>query len=213
MSQLERWLKNYPVENTNIRYRITMEQFCKHFDVTPEETLTWSVDQAEDNLLDWKTSRLKTHAGSTIRLDFSVVRQWFNFNRIRVMVQCKNVSTAKTYLDYIPFREDVQRLLDAAKLHHKVAIGLLAFPGLRPIDVARLEFQNIKASYKRGEEVLSIVKQHKKSKEWYVGFVGPQAARYIRGFIEARKAKGEKITTLWDGIPRVSPFDGSALMD
>jgi integrase len=110
------------------------------------------------------------------------------------MVQCKNVSTTKTYLDYIPSREDVQRLLDAAKLHHKVAIGLLAFSGLRPVDVCNLKYKHIKASYEKGEDVLTIVLKHRKTRQWYVSFVGTQCTRYIRSYLEARQERGEKIT-------------------
>ena len=191
--QMARWLKSYS-ESTQERYTTALSHFCKHFETTPEETREWPVELAEDRMVDWKNARVVDYAGATVRLDFSAVKQWFLFNRIRVMVQCKNVPATRKTLDYIPTREDVQRLLDAAKLHHKIAIGILAFSGLRPIDVVRMEFQNIKASFRKGDEVLTIVKQHKKSKEWYIGFMGTQATRYVRGYLKAREEQGETIT-------------------
>lgn len=193
MSRVEKWLMNYS-ESTQNRYGAALRAFCDRYKVTPEETRSWHVDLAEDRMVDWKNERKEILAGKTVRLDFTAVKQWFLFNRIRVAVLCKNVPATRTVLDYIPLRENIQRLLDSARLSHKVAIGLMAFSGLRPIDVVQLEFQNIKASYWKNDEVLTVVKQHQKTREWYVGFVGTQGTRYIRGYLKSREERGEKMT-------------------
>jgi len=163
--------------------------------VSAEETLTWTVEEAEDKMLEFQAHMTEEGlAGATIQTNFTGVKQWFQFNRIRVIVRCKGAPAKRTYFDYIPSREDVQALLDAAKLHHKVAIALIAFSGLRPIDVVTLKFENIKASYKAGDSVLTIIKLHQKTGEWYPTFIGSQGTRYIRSFIEARRARGETIS-------------------
>ncbi|GAH68265.1 unnamed protein product, partial [marine sediment metagenome] len=171
MDQHERWLRGYLTESTKEKYSLGLRHFCKHYNVRWEDTLEWGVEQAEDALIDWKNDMLSTWAGKTIRLYFTAVKAWFVFNRIRVMAQCKNVPVSREILDYIPSREDVQRLLDGSKLHHKVAIALLAFSGLRPVDVIELEYQNIKRSLREDHEVLSILKRHRKTRQWYVGFI------------------------------------------
>ena len=194
MDQVDRWLRGYPTESTREKYGLGLRHFCKHYGVTWEDTLGWSVERAEDAMIDWKNDMLDRWAGKTIRLYFTAVKGWFVFNRIRIMVQCKNVPASREIVDYIPVREDVQRLLDGAKLHHKVAIALLAFSGLRPVDVIELEYQNIKASLLRGDKVLTILKQHRKTRQWYVGFIGTQGTRYLEGYLQARKEKGEVMT-------------------
>lgn len=191
----DKWLRSYTAPNTRDRYGRSLSKFLGHYKVTPEETLSWTVEEAEDKMLEWQAQMVEEGlAGASIQTNFTGVKQWFQFNRIRVIVRCKGAPAKRTYFDYIPSRKDVQALLDAAKLHHKVGIGLMAFSGLRPIDVVTLRYENIKASYEAGDAVLTIIKLHQKTGEWYPTFIGSQGTRYIRSFIEARKARGEKIT-------------------
>lgn len=193
-AQVSRWLKTYSSKETRRRYEFAFYQFLKFHNVKAEDTLEWSVVEAEDHLIDWKTHLVESDkAGSSIKVAFTVIKQWYRFNRIRVDVQCKNVSSTRTYLDYLPTREDVQRLLDTAKLHHRVVIALIAFAGLRPVDVASLQYKHIKASFEAGDEVLTINKIQQKTKEWYSTFLGFQGTRYLRSYLEERKSKGEII--------------------
>lgn len=193
-AQVTRWLRTYTSEETKRRYKFSLSQFCEFHQVTPGDTLTWTIEEAEDRLIDWKTHlQEQERAGSSIKVDFTIAKQWFLFNRKRVIVQCKNVSTTRTYFDYLPSREDVQRLLDTAKLHHRVIIALIAFSGLRPVDIAGLQYKHIKASFEDGDEVLTIIKKQQKTKEWYPTFLGFQGTRYLRSYIQERKDKGEII--------------------
>ena len=193
-AKVKRWLKTYPSKETSRRYEFSFSKFCKFHKVTPEETLTWEVEEAEDRIIDWKNYLVEEgRAGSSIKVSFTAVKQWFLFNRKKIMVQCKNVSVTRTYFDYIPSREDVQRLLDTTKLHHRVIIALIAFSGLRPVDVASLQYKHIKKSFEDGDEVLTITKEHSKTKQWYPTFLGYQGTRYLRSYIQERKDKGEKI--------------------
>lgn len=193
-AQVSRWLKTYSSIETRRRYEFAFHQFLKFHNIKAEDTLDWSVVEAEDRLIDWKTHLVETgKAGSSIKVAFTVIKQWYRFNRIRVDVQCKNVSTTRTYLDYLPTRDDVQRLLDTAKLHHRVIIALIAFSGLRPVDVASLQYKHIKASFEAGDEVLTIIKKQQKTKQWYPTFLGFQGTRYLRSYLQERKSKGEVI--------------------
>lgn len=187
-------MKTYSSKETRRRYEFAFYQFLKFHNIKAEDTLDWSVIEAEDHLIDWKTHLVESgKAGSSIKVAFTVIKQWYRFNRIRVDVQCKNVSTTRTYLDYLPTRDDVQRLLDTAKLHHRVVIALIAFAGLRPVDVASLQYKHIKASFEAGDEVLTIIKKQSKTKQWYPTFLGFQGTRYLRSYLEERKSKGEVI--------------------
>ena len=195
MDKVERWLSSYGPKGTRKKYRRALTKFCNLYEATPEETLTWDLDVIEDRMVDWKVAqRNADYAGATILTDFAAVKRWFIFNRKRIIAECKNISTTKKTLDYLPRRADVQTLLDSAKLSHRVAISLFGFSGLRPIDQSELVYENVKASLEDGDEVLTIIKQHRKTRQWYVTFLGPQGTGYLRRYLDARRKKGEVIT-------------------
>ena len=161
---MQKWIERLRAPSTRKMYAHYLKRFLAFHNVTAEETLEWSVDYAEDRLEDWKYHLVdRGLAGKTIQNAFGAVRRWFKDHRIRVDISCKDVDTGRVYLDYIPDREDVRRLLDDAKLHHMVGIALIAFSGLRPVDAVNLKYENIKASYEAGDEVLTIVIKQKKT--------------------------------------------------
>ena len=190
---MQKWIERLRAPSTRKMYAHYLKRFLAFHNVTAEETLEWSVDYAEDRLEDWKYHLVdRGLAGKTIQNAFGAVRRWFKDHRIRVDISCKDVDTGRVYLDYIPHREDVRRLLDDAKLHHMVGIALIAFSGLRPVDAVNLKYENIKASYEAGDEVLTIVIKQKKTRDWYFTFLGPQGTRYVRQLLTRRK-RWEKI--------------------
>lgn len=190
---MQKWIERLRAPSTRKMYAHYLRRFLLFHNVTAEETLTWSVNEAEDRLEDWKYHLVdRGLAGKTIQNAFGAVRRWFKDHRIRVDISCKDVDTGRVYLDYIPDREDVRRLLDDAKLHHMVGIALIAFSGLRPVDAVNLKYDNIKASYEAGDEVLTIVIKQKKTRDWYFTFLGPQGTRYVRQLLTRRK-RWEKI--------------------
>lgn len=170
-------------------------RFAHHFGVEPEETLSWSLEEAEERLDQFKYHLLSEGlSGGSVITVFTGIKRWFKDNKIRVEVDLRDMDTGRTYLDYIPSREDVQHLLDDAKLHHMVAVALMAFSGLRPVDVVNLRYENIKASYERGDDVLTIVIKQRKTRDWYFTFLGPQGLRYLRELLNRRD-------TVYDDMP------------
>ena len=185
---MQKWIARLRAPATRKMYAHYLKRFLAFHQVTAEETLTWTVDAAEDRLEDWKYHLIdRGLAGRTVQNAFGAVRRWFIDHKIRVTISCKDVDTGREYLDYIPAREDVQKLLDDAKLHHMVGIALIAFAGLRPVDAVALKYENIKASYEAGDEVLTIVIKQQKTKDWYFTFLGPQGTRYVRQLLTRRK--------------------------
>ena len=190
------WLDSYPKVNTQSRYGTALSKFCDFLEVTPDQTLKWSLDTIEDNLLRWKAHMVKELSGNTIKLYLTGVTRWFKFNRKRIepFDLLKNLSRKGTFSDYPVSHDDLRKVLDGARLKHKVAISLIAFAGLRPVDVVTLQYRDIVESYKRGDEVLTIQKVHEKTEREYVSFLGYQGTRYLRDYLELRKSKGEKLT-------------------
>ena len=150
--------------------------------------MEWSNEQIEHRLDEFKYHLLQEGlSGRSVVSVFTGLRRWFKDHRKHVLVDLRDMDLGKSYLDYIPSRKDVQCLFDDAKLHHKVAIALMAFSGLRPVDVVNLKYENIKASYEAGEAVLTVVLRQKKTRDWYFTFLGPQGLRYLREHLERRE--------------------------
>jgi integrase len=185
---MQAWIERLRAPSTRRMYGFYLKRFLAFYGVTPEESLTWSVNDAEDRLEEWKFSLIADGlAGKTVQSMFGAVKRWFKDHRIRVEVSARDLDTGRTYLDYIPTRKDVQALLDGAKLHHKVCIALMAFSGLRPVDVAALKYENVKASLEAGDEVLTLVLKQKKTRDWYFTFLSPQGTRYIKALLWQRE--------------------------
>lgn len=120
----------------------------------------------EDKVQDHITHLLRSGlAGSTVRIRLTGLKMWFRFNRKRVDLRVRNIPNARKRLDYIPSRDEIRQVLNGVGLKHKVMIALIAFGGLRPVDIASLKYKHIRASIDRNDEVLTIEKQHDKMKE------------------------------------------------
>jgi len=85
----------------------------KFFDfcgVKPEETLAWTAERAEDELLRFKHYLVgEGYSGQTVLVACSAVKRWFEDNRVRLTVRLRGIRKAKTYLD--TFR--ARRMLNA----------------------------------------------------------------------------------------------------
>lgn len=196
MRIIEEWAsRRLRTRSTRQVYIYTVRLFLKTFGVTAEEALLWRVEYAEDRIQDFQDMRLKQgKTGSTIRVEMAALKRFFRDHRVRVIVTTRDIIVKKSYLDYFPSREVVQIVLDGLKPHYKVGAALIAFSGLRPIDATELQFQHIKASYKKGDKVLTILKEHRKTQSWYASFIGIQGTRYIKTLLASRQKMGEEIT-------------------
>jgi len=192
---IDAWARRLRTESTRENYVHSLTLFLDYYHATPKESVTWTPEEAEDRIRAWQDYLMQEdYAGSTIHTYSNGVRRWFIDHRVRILSTARDIPKTKTYLDYIPNSENAQVVLDALKIHYKVGLALVAFSGLRPSDATGLRYENIKASYENGDKILTIVKRHRKSREWYVSFVGTQGARYIKTLLDQRRARGEQIT-------------------
>jgi len=195
MSAVHDWAsKKLRTKSTRKSYIRVLRLFLEHFGISPAEALSWDLEYAEDRIQDFQDVRLKVRSGSTVSVDMAALKRFFRDHRMRVLVSTRGIVVKKTYLDYIPQRKDVQTVLDGLKPHYKAGAALMSFSGLRPIDATELQFQHIKASYKNNDEILTILKEHRKTRSWYASFIGTQGTRYIRLILESRQKMGEEIT-------------------
>lgn len=191
---IDAWSRRIHNENTRDLYVYAVEFFLAFYKTLPEESLTWMPEEAEDRMMAWQNDLMsKDYAGSTIHTYINGVRRWFLDHRVRILPTTRGIPKTKTYLDYIPSRADAQIVLDALKMHYKVGLAFVAFSGLRPSDSTALKYENVKASIESNDKILTIIKRHKKTKEWYASFLGTQGTRYLMTLLNARRGRGETI--------------------
>ncbi len=194
-TEINVWLERLGSDETRASYGRWLNRFLEFTGATAEETLAWKIEKIEDEMLAFKTNLTKAGlAGNSIIQAWTALKRWFDDNRLKIGVKLKDVDTSRTYLDYIPVKDDIRRLLYKCSLRYKVAASLIAFSGLRPIDVLNLQYQNIKASYERNDTILTITLKQRKTKQWYFTFLGPQGVTYLRDLLEDRRKKGEVFT-------------------
>ena len=194
-TEFDVWLGRLRTEATRNQYRSYCNKFFACVHATPAQTLKWGVQRAEDEMLVFKDEMISAgYAGKTVRLAWSAVKRWFHDHRTRVAVPLRDVRLDKTWLSYIPTREDVRLLLDECDLMYRVLVALLAFSGFRQSDAVSLQYKHIKASLEAKDEVVTIIKQQQKTGLWYFTFLAPQGVAYVREFLLMRQRNGETVT-------------------
>lgn len=194
-NKVKRWLDSYSSSNTRRNYGLALREFCKDYDVTPDQTLEWSEQEIENNLQDHINKlKKKSLAGSTVHIRLTALKMWFEFNRIdlprRVIRQLsKGLKTGRERMTYIPTQDEVRQVLEAVGLKHKVMVSLIAFAGLRPVDIASLQYKHIKGSIESDDAVLTILKKHQKTNEWYFSLLGHQGTKYLKDYLKKRAEK------------------------
>ena len=150
------WIDGLRAEKSRTTYEYCMRMFSDFVRVTPDGMRTWTPEEAEDKLLAFR-NRLSHQgmSGATISLAWMVVKKWFGDNRIPIRAKC-GVRSTRTIFDYIPTSSDLKVLLEGSKLLYRTAFGLIAFSGMRPVDVRNLRFENVKASLSREDEVITM---------------------------------------------------------
>lgn len=192
--------------NTREAYTDALYRFLDWHKATPAQTLRWSVKEANARmkhfklyLRDYISPRTgRNLAGSTKLIIWSGLKSWFGSHNRPINERLKGIRTTKTILDYIPTKDDVALLLGVNHgrypMVYKTAIALMAFSGMRPVDLMNLRYGSIRASYeKRDEEVLTLTQIQQKTDAWYTTYLGPEGLRYLRKLLEDRKARGERI--------------------
>lgn len=202
----ERWRRRIRNPKTRRIYSNWVMRFCNYHETEPESTLAWDLDTIEDNMWDFQAYLQSDYhrdmaerlgrdfeplSGSTVRQAWNALRRWFGDHRLHIRVKPRDLRKGKTFFDYIPSKDELKLIIGQAKLKYQVAFSLIAYSGMRPSDVCGLKFKNIKASYVRGDEVLEIVSQQRKTGGWYVTFLGTEGTKYLRQLLELRKNGGE----------------------
>ncbi|MFW9839669.1 MAG: tyrosine-type recombinase/integrase, partial [Candidatus Thorarchaeota archaeon] len=192
-SQFNKWLESHRTKSTSRRYASALVHFCKHFNVKPHQTLKWNIDDIEDNIRDYliygrDKRKLKPYS---LRFHQTALTSWFRFNKVRnLQLNTRSVIPRITKKPrYIPTKKDLKYILDVSPLRTKVFIGLMAYSGLRPVDIGSLQYKHIQESFENNNEIITIIKVQQKTSQHVITFLGYEGTRYLRNYLRGRKLK------------------------
>jgi len=193
-SEYERWLGGLK-RNTASSYRVGTQKFFKFCQIEPDESLAWDSRRVEREMQRCKDSLVSEGKdGGVISVFWTATKRWFEDGGIPITKKLRGVKRSRKSLDYIPTKKDLVKLLNHANLKYKTAISLMAFSGLRPVDVCALQYQHLKQSFERGDQIIEIVMRQRKTEEWFFTFLAPEGVDYLKQYLDERKRKGEQIS-------------------
>ena len=211
--KVRRWYENlnarsYLTASTWLR---TLGYYCELEDTTPDRLLS-DMKRAEfrDKFADFVRKMEKEgKAGSYIIRYKKVLRSFSKFNgkALELDINIAGEHLSPTIEDErVPNKEELSRLLRKATARGRVAIGLMAYAGLRPESLGNYEgtdglrLKDIKG-LRLSENIeldkipvmVSVKSMLSKARHQYFSFVGEEGTTYIKEYLEERRRAGEEL--------------------
>jgi hypothetical protein len=143
----------------------------------------------------------KGRANKYMATNWYALKSWFASNGVRKIKIDEKIPVGQQvkFLDKIPTKEELKRILGCSSMQTKAMESMMAFGGMRPKDASELTYSRIREDYEAGVSPMAIRYQVSKAGGlWHVTFLTSQGAGYLRDWIEYRKAGGE---TFGDDTP------------
>ncbi|GAI38180.1 unnamed protein product, partial [marine sediment metagenome] len=161
-------------ESTADSYTRALRMFLKWKGATPNGTLRWTPERAaREMVLYIQSLKKKGKANKHMALAWYALKNWFAGNGVRKIKVDEKVPVKQqvTFLDKIPTKEELKRILDCSSMQTKAMDSTMAFGGMRPKDAFRLTYSSIKEDYGAGVTPMAIYHQVSKAGGlWHVAF-------------------------------------------
>ena len=221
---LERFVSKYTSVNTRSRYTWALQEFMKFAGLDPDHLLEVAREnpiKVEELVQDFRRNlESRGVSGNTINVMLSAIKSFMRHYRVEG-VRIETRRAAPKVFDYIPSPEEVKILINRAPLHLKPCIALIAYSGMRPIDVVNLKYLNIKDEiefdgerYRLKKVPLKILVFQHKTRQPYVTFLGGLGADILCQYLTERFKKTWKYWRDNDRLFRYrDPFTLSAAIN
>ncbi len=217
---VKRWYRHLArsSEATADTYLEILGKFCDANGLTPKDLLRLTDEEIRNILLDYITALEESdHSSSYLRSIVNAVKSWLKFNNrnfiLNIKVRSSQPKIAQT--ERVPTRDELRKILSVADIRAKVAIGLIAFSGLRPEvlgnykgtdglkvrDIPELEVEN-KAEFIRVPAMIIVRANLSKAGHQYFTFLGEEGCEYLEDYLNYRLKQGEILT---ENSPIIAP--------
>jgi len=189
-------------------WRRALGMYCRVNNITPEGVLEMAREGTlRDNFQDFVIKMMaEGRKGAYLAKVKQILHSWLKFNDIdyKIRINIANERINETTIDErVPTKEELSRILRMGAVRSRVSISLMAFSGLRPevlgnyegndgltlgdiedLDPESLTFSKIPAK-------INVRNGLSKTRLRYFTFLGPEGCKYLKDYLEARKASGE----------------------
>lgn len=180
-------------------YAESLAQFLEFTKMVPPRLAKMGYDKALALMKKFVLWRVRTIGVSpkTVHRQWFALASFFKFCGVKGDYQfpSKNIPVSVKYLDKIPTREELWRILQAPKLDlpTRITIHLIAYAGIRPDDMSKLTYDCVKKDLENKIIPCAVYIPQGKTDNVYVTFVPGETVQLLTQYFEERRRDGEAI--------------------
>ena len=186
---------------TLYQYMYGLHRFCKWANIQPDQLIKNCEDEDGDpkpkaiarysRLLDDFIGCLQAEnlAPGTVSNHVKGVKALFRCNRLKLELPY-NLPKRTVYSDRSPTPEELQQIIDLADIREKVIISTLALAGFRLGTLVKLQYRHVKRDIEKMRTPIHIHVEADITKGKYHDydtFLAPEAATYLKAYLELRR--------------------------
>jgi len=186
---------------TLYQYIYGVYRFCRWANTCPDQLIRSCQDQEGDpnpkalakysRLLDDFVRCLQAEglALGTVSNHVKGVKALFHCNGLKLELPY-SLPKRNVYSDRAPTPEELQHIIDIADLREKVIVSMLALGGFRVDTLVKLKYRHVKRDLERNTTPIHIHVEAEITKRKYHDydtFIGQEAVRYLKTYLELRK--------------------------
>ncbi len=192
----QNFIQSLKSDYTKLEYKKGLSRYLSHYNTTPEKMLSLTIDEVENNLIDYLLYlKKKDLSTSFIGLNFSALKHFYFMNDVRInkekiakfMGEQKKKNVDRSYT-----HSEIKSMLDIADLRFKVVISVLASTGIRIGPLPSLRLSHLSKISIQGQGIYKFI-IYQNTKDEYFTFCSPEATNYIDSYLDYRTRSGEKL--------------------
>ncbi len=179
-------------------YAESLTQFLEFTKIVPPRLAKLGYDKASALMKKFVLWRVRTVGVSpkTVQRQWFALVSFFKFCGVKGAYEfpSKNIPVNIKYLDKIPAKEELWKILQAPKLDlpTRIAIHLIAYAGVRPDDMSKLTYDCIKKDLENKTIPCAVYIPQGKTGNVYVTFIPGETVQLLAQYFEERR-RGEVI--------------------
>jgi integrase len=186
-------------ERTARDYAEAFAQFVEFAKKSPKELARLGYKKAYDLMKKFVLWRVREVGVSPKRAhtQWFALASFFRFHGIDEEFEFPSriIPVVVKYLDKIPTKEELIKILGAPRLDisTKIGIHLMAYGGIRPEDICSLTYGCVREDFEKGVEPCAVWIPQGKTGLAYVTFIPGETVELLKQYFDERRKIGEKI--------------------
>ena len=191
-------------------WRRALGMYCRLNSTTPEGILDMARDGTlRDNFQDFVIRMMaEGRKGAYLAKVKQIIHSWLKFNDVdyKIRINIANERINETTMDErVPTKEELSKILRMGTLRSRASVSLIAFSGLRPEVLGNYEgndgltirdmedFDPESMTFTKVPAKINVRNPLSKTRLRYFTFLGSEGCKYLKDYLDARKASGETL--------------------